>query len=73
VRRFTEEGQPINHLLLGPFVRQWVRGAGLRVLRADSSGHYLPFPGRPPILLADRAPLLRPFGLHALTVAEKPL
>lgn len=71
-RRFTEEGQPINHLLLGPFVRQWVRSAGLRVLRADSTGHYLPFPGRPPVLLIEQARLLSPFGLHALTVAEKP-
>ncbi len=46
-RRFTEEGQPINHFLLAPRVRRWVRSAGLRIVRADSSGHYLPFPGRP--------------------------
>jgi hypothetical protein len=71
-RRFTEEGQPINHLLLAPVVRQWVRRSGLRVVTAISSGHYLPFPGRPPILLAEHARLLSPFGLHALTVAEKP-
>jgi ubiquinone/menaquinone biosynthesis C-methylase UbiE len=71
-RRFTEEGQPINHFLLAPRVRRWVRSAGLRIVRADSSGHYLPFPGRPPILLVDRNRWLTPFGLHALTVAEKP-
>jgi ubiquinone/menaquinone biosynthesis C-methylase UbiE len=71
-RRFTEEGQPINHLLLAPFVRQWVRNAGLQVVLADSAGHYLPFPGRPPVLLVEQARLLSPFGLHALTVAEKP-
>lgn len=70
-RRFTEEGQPINHFLLAAAVRRWVRGAGLRIVTADSSGHYLPFPGRPPILLLDRARWLAPFGLHALTVAEK--
>ena len=71
-RRFTEEGQPINHLLLAPLVRRWVRAAGLRVVVATSSGHYLPFPGRPPVLLVERSPWLSPFGLHALTVAEKP-
>jgi ubiquinone/menaquinone biosynthesis C-methylase UbiE len=71
-RRFTEEGQPINHFLLAPRVRRWVRAAGLRIVLADSSGHYLPFPGRPPILLVDRTRWLAPFGLHALTVAEKP-
>jgi 2-polyprenyl-3-methyl-5-hydroxy-6-metoxy-1,4-benzoquinol methylase len=71
-RRFTEEGQPINHFLLAPRVRRWVRAAGLRVVVAETSGHYLPFPGRPPVLLAERTRWLAPFGLHALTVAEKP-
>jgi 2-polyprenyl-3-methyl-5-hydroxy-6-metoxy-1,4-benzoquinol methylase len=71
-RRFTEEGQPINHFLLAPIVRRWVRAAGLRVAVAESSGHYLPFPGRPPMLLVDKTRWLAPFGLHALTVAEKP-
>jgi ubiquinone/menaquinone biosynthesis C-methylase UbiE len=71
-RRFTEEGQPINHLLFAPVVRRWVGGAGLHVLVTDSVGHYLPFPGRPPVRVLDRSRLLSPFGLHALTVAEKP-
>ena len=71
-RRFTEEGQPINNFLLAPLVRRWVKAAGLRLVRKTAAGHYLPFPGRPPILLVDRAPWLNPFGLHALTVAEKP-
>ena len=71
-RRFTEEGQPINHFLLAPLVRRWVRAAGLRVARTTAAGHYLPFPGRPPILLIERTRWLNPFGLHALTVAEKP-
>jgi ubiquinone/menaquinone biosynthesis C-methylase UbiE len=71
-RRFTEEGQPINHFLLAPVVRHWVRAAGLRVAARETAGHYLPFPGRPPILVADRTSWLAPFGLHALTVGEKP-
>jgi ubiquinone/menaquinone biosynthesis C-methylase UbiE len=71
-RRFTEEGQPINHFLIAARVRQWVRSTGLRIVTAESSGHYLPFPGRPPILMVDKTPWLSPFGLHALTVAEKP-
>jgi hypothetical protein len=71
-RRFTEEGQPINHLLVAPMVRRWVRAAGLRIVLTTSSGHYLPFPGRPPVLLVERSRWLAPFGLHALTVAEKP-
>jgi SAM-dependent methyltransferase len=70
-RRFTEEGQPINHFLLAPLVRRWVRSAGLRLVRSATTGHYLPFPGRPPILLIERSRVLDPFGLHALTVAEK--
>jgi SAM-dependent methyltransferase len=69
-RRFTEEGQPINHFLLAPLVRRWVRAAGLRVILTRGRGHYLPFPGRSPLLLADRAPGLGVLGLHVLTVAE---
>jgi ubiquinone/menaquinone biosynthesis C-methylase UbiE len=71
-RRFTEEGQPINHFLIAARVRQWVRSTGLRIVSTATSGHYLPFPGRPPILMVDKTPWLSPFGLHALTVAEKP-
>ena len=71
-RRFTEEGQPINQFLLAPMVRRWVSAAGLRIVRAVTSGLYLPFPGRPPLLLVDRSRWLGPFGLHALTVADKP-
>jgi ubiquinone/menaquinone biosynthesis C-methylase UbiE len=71
-RRFTEEGQPINNFLMAPLVRRWVKSTGLRLVRKTAAGHYLPFPGRPPILLVDRSRWLHPFGLHALTVAEKP-
>lgn len=72
-RRYTEEGQPINHFLIAGLVRRWVKHAGLRIVQAESTGHYLPFPGRAPILLSERASWLSPFGLHALTVAEKPV
>jgi 2-polyprenyl-6-hydroxyphenyl methylase/3-demethylubiquinone-9 3-methyltransferase len=71
-RRFTEEGQPINNFLMAPLVRRWVKSTGLRLVHTASAGHYLPFPGRPPILLRDRSRWLNAFGLHAITVAEKP-
>ena len=74
-RKFTEEGQPINNFTLLPRTLAWVRRAGLRVKVVDGVGHYLPFPGRPPIEL----PVFnnprwsqRWFGLHSLVVAEKP-
>ena len=71
-RRYTEEGQPINHFLIAAVVRRWVRHAGLRIVHTDSTGHYLPFPGRQPFVFAERAAWLAPFGLHAITIAEKP-
>lgn len=74
-RVFTEEGQPINHCLLLPLTRYWVAQAGLRVRAADGIGHYLPFPGRPPIEMAklnNPRMLMRWLGLHSLIVAEKP-
>lgn len=74
-RTFSEEGQPINNFTLLPRTRSWVRRSGLRVLRATSIGHYLPFPGRPPIEL----PVINHggiftewFGLHSLVIAIKP-
>ena len=74
-RRFTEEGQPINHPLLLPRTVRWVRRAGLVVLAVDGTGHYLPFPGRPPIELpwiGRPRWLMRWLGLHSLVVARKP-
>jgi hypothetical protein len=54
-------------------------GMGRVMVRAhdlkEAAGHDVesrPSPGRPPVLLVDRTPWLSPFGLHALTVAEKP-
>ncbi len=74
-RRFSEEDQPINHLLLLPRVRRWVKQAGLGIERTLGTGHYLPFPGRPPIRLywPDRLGALSRYGaLHTLIVARKP-
>jgi 2-polyprenyl-3-methyl-5-hydroxy-6-metoxy-1,4-benzoquinol methylase len=73
-RRYTEEGQPINHCLLLPRVRGWVQRTGLTVERTDGVGQYLPWPGRPPRELPwlDRPHwLMRWFGLHSLLVARK--
>ncbi len=73
-RVFTEEGQPINHCLLLPRTRNWVSQAGLRVSVVDGVGHYLPFPGRPPIempRLNSPRMMMRWWGLHSLIVAEK--
>lgn len=74
-RKFTEEGQPINNFMLFPLTRRWVRQAGLRIVAARSVGHYLPFPGRPPVDLPvfNRAGILtRHFGFHSMILAEKP-
>ncbi len=74
-RRFTEGGQPVNHFVMLPRTLRWVRRAGLVPVAVDGTGHYLPFPGRPPIRLGwlDRArPLTRWTALHSLVVAVKP-
>lgn len=72
-RRFTEEGQPINRFLLLPQTAAWIRKAGLRVVRVNGSGHYVPWPGRPPIRIhvLDARPV-KWFALHTLVVADKP-
>ena len=75
-RRYREEGQPINRFLLLPRVRRWVAASGLRVEVTDATGHYLPFPGRPPIrLAAGDHPAVRPLArwtaLHGCLVARK--
>lgn len=73
-RTFTEVGQPINQLTMLPRTLKWVLEAGLRIERVDAFGHYVPFPGRPPIRvrLLDRArPLTRWVGMHSLIVARK--
>jgi 2-polyprenyl-3-methyl-5-hydroxy-6-metoxy-1,4-benzoquinol methylase len=74
-REYLEAGQPINHFLLLPILLRWLKEAGLNVKKVEGAGHYLPFPGRPPIRIhfLDHLRLLRWFGLHTLIVAEKPL
>lgn len=75
-RVFSEEGQPINNLTLLPLTRNWVRQSGLRIVHATSIGHYLPFPGRPsiPMPIFDHGGVFTKwFGLHSLTIAEKPV
>lgn len=75
-RPYTEEGQPINHVVLAPKTRRWIKRAGLRVEETLADGLYLPLP-RPDGPL--RVPLgswasraLRPVLLHSAFVARKP-
>jgi SAM-dependent methyltransferase len=72
-RPFSEVGQPINRLTLLPRTISWLRRAGLRVTMVDATGHYLPWPGRPPIAITqlEWRPL-RWFALHSLVTAQKP-
>lgn len=74
-RRYTETGQPVNQFVTWPRTRAWFRRAGLSIVHTSGSGHYLPFPGRPPIRwrLPDRVPgFTRWFALHTLIVGQKP-
>lgn len=75
-RRWREEGQPINQLTMLPRTCRWMRRAGLKIVRATATGHYLLVPGRPPV----RVPVLdrfggqlKWFGLHSMVIATKPL
>lgn len=72
-RRFTEVGQPINRFTMLPRTVLWLRSAGLRVTTVDATGHYVPWPRRPPIQLErlEWRPL-RWFALHSLLIAQKP-
>jgi 2-polyprenyl-3-methyl-5-hydroxy-6-metoxy-1,4-benzoquinol methylase len=74
-RTYREEGQPINNFMLLPRTRRMVVRAGLHVKVVDAIGHYLPFPGRPPIemrALNNPRFLMRWTGMHSLTIGEKP-
>lgn len=73
-RPFTEEGQPINHLVMLPRTLRWVRKAGLEARTVDGVGHYLPIPGRAPKHLPGldgMRSISRWFALHSLVVAER--
>ena len=72
-RRYTEGGQPICHLTSLPRTLAWMHRAGFAVRAVEGIGHYLPWPGRPPIPVPS-LDLIRPlrwFALHSLVVAEK--
>ena len=72
-RRFTEVGQPVNRFTLLPLTLVWLRRVGLRVTTVDATGHYLPWPGKPPVPIAQLDwRLLRWFALHSLVKAQKP-
>lgn len=74
-RRFTEVGQPINQLTSIPRTLLWLRRAGLRTSHVTSIGHYLPWPGRPPLRfyrLDRRSRPWRWIGHHSVFVAHKP-
>ena len=74
-KKFDEGGQPICKINMSVTTRSWVRKAGLRVVRTDGVGHYLPLPRRSPIrfTVLDRARFLtRWFAHHTLVIAEKP-
>ena len=74
-RIYTEGGQPINNLTLLPITLRLVKRTGLRLRTVDAMGHYLPFPGRPPIELPifnHPRKFMRWLGLHSLIVAQKP-
>lgn len=71
---FTETGQPINHFVMLPRTRRWVRSAGLHVVHGESRGMYLPIPGRPwtEVPLLDHPRLLtRWLGMHSMVIAQK--
>lgn len=75
LRPFTEEGQPINNFMTLPRTLGLIASAGLTVRAIDGTGHYLPFPGRPPIempKLNNPRRVMRWIALHSLVVAEKP-
>lgn len=73
-RVWDEGGQPICQLTMTPRTRRWVSRAGLRIIRTDGAGHYLPFPGRPPIpvqMMGNPHGLMRWFALHSLVIGER--
>ena len=67
-----EAGQPYSAMTLLPQTLGWLKRAGFCVCRHVGVGHYLPWPGRPPVRLGalDSGPaLLHWFALHAAVEA----
>jgi len=73
-RRYTEGGQPICHFTSLPRTLLWMHRVGFAVRAVEAVGHYLPWPGRPPVAipLLDSVRALRWLALHSLVIAEKP-
>ena len=60
--------------MLLPWTARLVTRTGLRIAAIDGTGHYLPWPGRPPVELRwlnEPRPLMRWFANHSLVVGEK--
>lgn len=73
-RRYTEGGQPICRVTLLPRTVRWIARAGFHVVAADAVGQYVLSPGRVPYRprwMEALQPVLWPFGLHSIVVAEK--
>jgi 2-polyprenyl-3-methyl-5-hydroxy-6-metoxy-1,4-benzoquinol methylase len=72
-RKFSEVGQPINHFTFIPRILFWLRKAGFAIDRVEAVGHYVPFPGRPPIEIPqlERVKPLKWAAQHSLVVAHK--
>ncbi len=75
-KTFDECGQPIVQWTMSFKTRRWMARAGLLVRRTDGVGHYLPFPGRPPIRVGFAEHphfLMRWFAHHSFLLGEKPM
>lgn len=74
-RRYTEQGQPINKLVMAPRTSWWLREAGLTIEHRLGHGLYLPLPGSEGLVPVPLSPRLRrglrPFLLHSAFVARK--
>jgi 2-polyprenyl-3-methyl-5-hydroxy-6-metoxy-1,4-benzoquinol methylase len=73
-RPYTEEGQPINRVVMLPRTLWWVNRAGLDVVSVHGVGHYLPLPGAPwrRFEWMDSVPLAHVVALHSFIEARKP-
>ena len=73
-RPYTEEGQPINRVVMLPRTLWWVNRAGLDIVTVGGTGHYLPLPGVPwrRFPWVDSVPLAHLFALHSFVEARKP-
>jgi len=72
--RFSEVGQPINNFTMLPITTKLVARSGLRITAIDGVGHYLPWPGRPPIELSFLdypRPFSKWIALHSFIEAVK--